>query len=478
MPSHTEFSLFRNDPEGYAGEVLGVEWWGKQGEIARAVLRHQRTMVLASHAVGKTFLAGGLVNWHYDCWDPGLTLTTAPTARQVQDLLWKEVRVQRAGRPGLMRRSPRMESSPDHFAHGFTTTGSDAFQGRHEERVFIAFDEATGVHGSFWDGAEAMLTGDDCRWLAILNPTDTTSRAYQEFRSGAWHVIRISALDHPNIQAELTSEKTPYPKAVRLSWVEDKVRRWCTPISAGDRDAHDIEWPPGSGDWHRPGPMFEGRVLGRWPRLGSDSVWSEAQWEACLAQKPVPQEPLRIGCDVARYGDDWTVMHARRGGCSLWHERHNGWSTGQTAARLKELARELAERGENPQTIEIRVDDDGVGGGVVDQAHGWRFVPISAAARAIDPEGYPNARSEMWFAAAGRASSGGLDLSRLDSEVQEELRTQLLAPKWRLDSMGRRKVEPKDEIKKRLGGRSTDDADAFNLCHYTGGAVRLDWIDL
>lgn len=462
--------LYRNDPEAYASDVLKIVWWDKQREVAEALIRHQRVFVKASHSVGKTFLGGSLVNWHFDNHYPSITLTSAPTAAQVTDLLWKEVRVQRRGRPGLLPKAPRMETTPDHFAAGYTARDSEAFQGRHERNVLIVFDEATGIDGQFWDAAEGMLTGgDSCFWLAIMNPTDTATRAYEEEQAGGWHVITISALDHPNIAAELEGRPAPFPAAVRLGWVNERVRRWCTPINAGDRKATDLEWPPGSGKWVRPGPLFEGRVLGRWPSTGATSVWSEAQWLSVLKPLSVPEkERLEIGCDVARYGDDYTSIVARRGPCVLWHETHNGWGTDQTAGRLKQLCKHFAEKGEDPKTVPVKIDDDGIGGGVYDQRGDFKgFTRVSGASTAIDEESYPNRRSELWFAVAERADEGRLDLSRLTDEAKSLIRRQVMAPKWKVDAQGRRVVEPKDETKKRIG-RSPDDADALNLAFAPG----------
>ena len=99
------------------------------------LIRHRRVFVKASHSVGKSFLAAGLVNWFFDCFDPGLCITTAPTALQVQDVLWKEVRTQRplAMRDALLPRACRMETGPDHFAVGYTARDDSGFQGRHAE---------------------------------------------------------------------------------------------------------------------------------------------------------------------------------------------------------------------------------------------------------------------------------------------------------------------------------------------------------
>lgn len=454
--------LYRADPDLYARQVLGVNWWEKQREVARSIVNNPKTFVRACHSVGKSHFGGGIVNWHFDCYAPGITITTAPNAQQVNDILWKEVRVQRRGRPGLQPKAPRMETGPDHFAVGYTARTDASFQGRHEDRVFILFDEAVGIDAAFWDAAEGMMTTAGCRWVVFLNPTDTASRAYEEEISGQWNVIPISVLDHPNIAAQLAGLPPVFPKAVGLPWLEDKLRRWCSPISAGDRKSSDVEFPPGSGVWHRPGPLFEGRVLGRWPTTGATSVWTEAMWLASQVPMPVPGEPLEIGCDVARYGDDYTSILARRGPCALHHETHNGWSTSRTAGRLKQIAKEYCSEGEDPKTVAIKIDDDGVGGGVTDQADGFRFIGTSSGSRAIEEEDYPNRRSELWFAVAARADAGRLDLSRLPEESRRLLRAQLMSPKWKVDAQGRRVVEPKDTTKARIK-RSPDDADALNL---------------
>lgn len=460
--------IYQREPELYAEQVLGVQWWSKQAEVARALLQHRRVFVKASHSIGKTHLGGGLVNWFFDCFDPSITMTTAPTQLQVIDLLWKEVRVQRRGRPGLLPKSPRMESGPDHFAVGFTASDSNAFQGRHERRVLMLFDEGTGIDAPFWDGAEGMFTGEECYWVTFLNPTDTGSRAYEEEASGAWHVITVSALDHPNIAADLEGRPVPFPSAVRLSFVRERIERWCAPVLAADRRAQDFEFPPGSGEWYRPGPLFEGRVLGRWPSQGGTSVWTEAIWQAALVEQDVPtDQPLQIGCDVARFGDDYTTIFARRGPCGLHHETHNGWDTVQTAGRLKQLCGMLAQKGEDPKRVQVNIDDDGVGGGVTDQRGDYNFVGLSGANAAMQPDDYPNRRSEMWFATAERADRGGLDLSRLTDASRALLRRQAMAPSWKVDAQGRRVVEPKEITKKRLK-RSPDDMDAMNLAYAPG----------
>lgn len=483
---------YLHDPVAYAREVLGVDLWPVQEAICRSMLTAPyKTLVKASHNVGKTFTAACLANWWYDTRDPGLVLSSAPTQRQVCDLLWKEIRVLRErigkGADFTGPKAPRMESSPDHFAHGFTARDSDSFQGHHGAAIMFIFDEAVGISPDLWEAAKTMFGGEGHAWLSIFNPTDTTSQAYAEEDEGNWTLITMSALDHPNIREELAGRPAPFPSAIRLGRLEEMLAEWCQPVQVADHRTTDIEWPPGSSQWLRPGPIAEARLLGRWPSAGTYGVWSDADWIAAEHRPadddhlPIPHDGQpEIGCDVARFGDDWTTIHARWGPASLAHERGNGWDTTQTTGRLVELAKQLAalatkrgpegRRPVDPREIKVKVDDDGVGGGVVDQGRkaGYRFLPVSAAATAHHPGKYPNRRSEIWFDVVDRARMGRLSLTRLDGPTRRRLRSQAMAPVWWLDAAGRRVVEPKQETKERTGTRSPDDMDGMNLAYYEG----------
>jgi hypothetical protein len=455
---------YRYDPVGYALDVLKIEWWPVQQEIANALIKHKRVFVKAGHSVGKSHLAGGLVSWFYDSYPVSICLTTAPTEKSVTDIIWKEVRMQRPldRRADLFPKAPRMESSPEHFAVGYTASGESSFHGRHEESIFLIYDECVGIDKAFWTAGEGMMSSPVAYWLALCNPTDTASAAYEEcMTSGNWHVIDISCLDHPNIAAELAGNPRPFPKAVDLAWVEGRINSWCERIPTEDKKARDFEFPPGSGEWYRPGPLGECRLLGRWPTTGSTSVWNESMWAESLKQQALPtNEPTAIGCDKARFGDDFTSILVRRGSCALHHETHNGWDNNQIAGRLKQLCGEFAAEGENPLAVMCQIDD--VQGGVVDQANAYKFVEINSANKAIEEEGYPNRRSELWFTVAERADKSRLDLSRLNAQSLKLLRSQAMAPTWKVDSQGRRVVEPKSDTKKRIK-RSPDDMDALNL---------------
>ncbi len=485
-PARRPLTQYQGKPVQYAKDRLRIKYLTPEQEQALDLLHvpPYRVLCLAGHDVGKTFLAAIAVNYWYDCFDPSVVITTAPTLRDVVDLLWTEVRLQRSfaelSADFIGPAAPEMRTAPDHYAKGYTAGKGESFQGRHRERMLFIFDECVGVPSIYFETLRTMFDAElGHAALLIGNPTDTTSAVYrldEDARAhGTWHRLRLSALDHPNITKQLAGEPKEVPAAISLATVDEWVADWCDPVDAADRQEEDIEWPPGSGRWYRPGPIFQCRGLGLWPSAGTFGVWSEALWRM-VTRDTMPKIPPaicpEIGCDVACFGDDDTVLVARVGSVCVHYERHNGWDEVRTMARLKGLARELAKRYDwLPQRIPMKIDDDAWGCAVCnmlnapDGSAGWRPVPVNAGSTCQRPADYPNKRSELWFMAREQAKKGLMHLGLLPKAALERLQAELMAPHWKPDLIGRRVVEPKAETKKTLK-RSPDSADALNLCFY------------
>lgn len=469
--------FYQRDILAYISRRLRRQLTRKQTEIVKALIQHKKVIVTASHSVGKSFIAACVVWWFFECFKDSVVITTAPTARQVRDILWKEIRRHAPTLTYLQPVAPRMQVSAEWFAVGMTASKGDAFQGLHAKHILLVADEATGVNADIFEAGESMLTGDGAFFLAICNPTDPASKIKQMCDSGDYHVINASALDHENVIAQLRGEPMPIRGAVDLAWLERAFKNWSTKIPATEANKLDVEWPPGSGQWFRPGPIFEGRVLGRWPTQTTDNIWSEGHWNSMLEPQhlelenldpergPVVKE-LRVACDVARFGDDYTTIWIRRGPCVLKHETFNGNAITTTVGFILDMIREFILPHEAETGIPIFVDDAGVGGGVVDMLAegGYNVVPVNAGNVAFEKDKYGIRRNELWFEARETAVDGSIDISRISDDAKKLLRHQLLSVKYKMNSRGQRIVEPKDELKKakRLT-RSPDDADAFNL---------------
>lgn len=481
---------YSNDPVGYAREVLGFIPTPDQIAIAEALrVPPHRVMAPSGHNTGKSAAAAWLINWFYDSFRPGMCISTAPTLDSVKKIIWKEVRMMRhrAGLGDLQPKAPEMSDSPDHIAYGMTAGSGEGFQGRHELRTFFVFDESCDIDPVFWNVTRTMFKPEEGHmWLALFNPTDTTSQAFMEDHSTdaqgkpIWTTIRMDCLRHPNIVDQLEGRRPRIPSAVTLSQVNEWVAAWCDEILAADAQPTDLEWPPNSGRWYRQGPEFQARCRGMWPEGGTYSVWSEIIWrqaEQLLLELPLGQLP-EIGCDVASYGLDHTSFHIRWGGTSMAHESYQGWGALKIFTRLKELTQEWADKINerrsrsaakiNAKAIPIKIDDDPEGRAISEflMNDGYNVVPIGAATRSISGL-YPNMRSELWFQAAKRARAGEMSLVRLPKDVRERMRQQAMAVTWYLDGQGRRVVEPKEVTKEKIG-RSPDDMDAMNLAYLQG----------
>lgn len=500
--AQNKLASYASDPEAYARDILKVDWWRKQSIIARSVVENKKTLVVAAFGVGKTHVLGGLANWYFDAHKDGIIITTAPTQDQVRDLLWKEIRTQRKTPPAPMVMRLEDPTNSAHFAVGRAPRDAEAMHGQHAERLFVILDEGAGVPIARWEATDNMVVAETNRVCVIGNPTVSSGPYFEAANSPEWNVIHISVLEHPNILAALNGEPEPYPGAVSMSWLQDKLNdhRWCQhlgkPGSEEERDMWTVqgafEFPPGQDIWYLPGLEAEIKILGRFPSQAADAVWSMAWFDAACERDSSDADegrwlhwhggdPLEVGADIARYGSDWNANHIRRGPCSMLHDTWSQKGKGDTSFGTMETAGRIIANAEKmmdsfhdydkPPRVEIRVDDAGVGGGVTDrlkerlaQRESWTVVAVNSSESARESDKYPNLRSELWFMAADRAQSGLLNLTRIGEPARSELRRQLTATKWKMDSSSRRVVQTKDEIKKDIG-RSPDDADAFNLAY-------------
>lgn len=168
---------------------------------------------------------------------------------------------------------------------------------------------------------------------------------------------------------------------------------------------------------------------------------------------------VEIGADIARFGNDKTVFWKRKGMMPLEKKEMRMSDTMEVAHALWDFA------GHNIN-IPIKIDE-GYNPGVVDVLSSWgaKVIPISFGGEAQDKELYANAISEMWFT---------FPIDEISLPDDPELKLELTSRKYKYDNKGRKMVESKDEYKKRSGGNSPDNADAFLLCYYTGMNTKFD----
>lgn len=160
-----------------------------------------------------------------------------------------------------------------------------------------------------------------------------------------------------------------------------------------------------------------------------------------------------VGVDVARMGEDRTVFWKRKGLATKATKKFRKLRTTEVCDQLERFV-------EYDKEIEIKVDDTGVGGGVTDEMkkRGYNVTPVNFGATPNDKDKYPNVISEAWFYLE-------TILNKISLPMDSDLLMELTSRQWNQDSKGKRKVESKNDYKRR-GFNSPDLADACIICYY------------
>lgn len=438
-----------DDPVRWVSTRLDEHLWSKQREICESVRDHRRTAVPSCHEAGKSFTASRVAAWWLETHPVGeaFVVSTAPTFRQVRAILWREINRAHA-KATLRGRVNQTEWWIGNEMVAFGTSPSDydpqAFQGIHARAVLVIIDEAAGVAKALWDAADSLIANDESRIMAIGNPDDPDSHFAQVCALGSeWNVIPISAFDTPNLSGEPIPERLS-GLLVGETWVEEKRREW------GEES-----------------PLWASKVLGEFPEHSTDGVVPVAFVKACQNawedwSGPRPMEPVELGVDVGAGGDE-SVIWERRGARPAKIRTHHTPDAMNLVGIILDAIRES-------DATAVKIDVIGVGWGVADRLdemraegiHSARIVKVNVAESSSDPSRFPNLRDQLWWEIGREKTREGLwDLRGVDDKTLG----QLTAPKYRLDSQGRVKVEPKADTIRRIN-RSPDRADALLLAFY------------
>lgn len=464
------FQRYVDQPVAFVQEALGGFLWSKQRDICNSVVKNRRTAVQSCHDVGKSAVAARIAAWWLACHKPGeaFVVTSAPTWRQVRNILWREITRlhKKAELPGRVNQT---EWFIDDQIVAFGTSPADtdptAFQGIHEKFVLVIFDEACGIAKLLWDAADTLVTNEFSRIVAIGNPDDPSTEFFTVCKPGSgWEVITISAFESPNF----TNEPVPdflRPLLISPVWVQEKQKKW------GETS-----------------PLYSAKVLGLFPENADDGLISIKDLRAAVTRELPESLPVEVGVDVARYGNDKTVIIVRRGPVARVHKKYGKKSLMETVGWCVEAINET-------QCTRIKIDDSGVGGGVtdrlievklekvneaeealrvhpqdqaaIDKLRVWsrlEIVPVNVGegpATSTTTERFQNLRAELHWMMRERFVEGDIDI-----EDDDDVLSQASGIRYRQNSKGKLQIESKDDMKKR-GLPSPDDFDALVLAYAT-----------
>ncbi len=445
------------DPVTFAREVGGYRLWSRQEELLAAVRDHDRVSATSGHKTGKS-TSFAVLAWWFTA-DPlnrpgARCAMTSASQRQVKKILWREVRAfwRRAKARGYdLGPEPALDPETGiqwddgRELFGFTARDPEKAAGTSGAHLLFLLDEASGIAEEIYEAIEGNRAGG-AKIALVSNPTQQSGEFYESHHAKRkfYRPIEISS-------EEAAAVDPPIPGLATKAWIAEKLE----------------EWGPDS-------PLFQVRVKGRFAAQATDAVIGLGLVLDAIARgkelagddgaepdhddPDASREPLYVGLDVARFGDDETIAAPRRGK-RLYPLIALPPGDGPNTAAALMIA--LADAGLiGPREIpRVAVDANGVGAAVFDalvRRDDVAAVAVNTGERASKPDDFVNLRAELHFRFKGWLKDDGAipDDARLQSE--------LVAPKYSSDARNRLKVESKDELRKRLR-RSPDRADAAML---------------
>lgn len=444
----------RKYPDWWIEEVLGSNLWRMQKTIAQSTFYFPRTTVRGCEAFGKTFVAARTGLAFLYNFPPATVITTAPTNRQVEDVLWREIRLafsqSRMALEGNITRKA-IDISENWFAVGFATDEPERMLGYHNVNVLVIGDDAAGLSNEIYGAIENPLSTGNTHELLISNPTQSVGAYRDTFNSKLYKKYHITAFDTPNLSAfgitqeDIESEEwlkkwngqeLPFPQLISPQKVSERYKEW------------------GKGSY-----LYVVFILGDFPDAGVNNLCRLSDIESAMSRELEPKEydkALKIAAlDVARYGDDECCLAVRQGNKVLdtitWGHQESTYTAGRTARLIKEY-----------RPIRTYVDVVGLGAGVYDLlkkeiGSEYRILEFDSGKQALDKERYLNRRAEGFWEFNQKLTDGELDLPDND-----KLKAQLADIRYTYTPKGLLQIESKEEAKNR-GSKSPDVADAVMM---------------
>lgn len=431
------------EPWVFARQCLGVEPDDWQEETLRAIAAgHDLIALKASKGPGKSTLLSWIGWWFLVTKPRPKCVATSVSADNLNDGLWAEMAKWQA-QSELLKRTFTWTASriayndePEHWWMSARTwpKSADATQqaqtlaGLHADHVLFLLDEAGGIPEAVLATAEAgMANADKAAGRSALiamagNPTQLDGALYAATvkHRGRWWVKEISG----------DPDDPKRAKRVSIEWARLQIATY-----------------------GREHPYVLVNVFGKFPPGQDNALFAAndviAATKRTLLQAEYIDHPKVLGVDVARFGDDRTVIAMRQGRVLYKLKTFRNLSTMEVAGQVAMIM-------ETQRPAAVFIDQTGLGAGVVDRLKELqlRVTGIDSGSSPLSNR-YLNRRVEMWANAAEWVKTGCLP-------DDGELVSELTSPTYSFRSDSKMQLESKKDLKAR-GKPSPDKADAFVL---------------
>ncbi|WP_146653988.1 hypothetical protein [Labilithrix luteola] len=455
------FGLYRGRPVEFFREVLGLEPSEQQIKVLEATTRKRsnggcRVSVPSGRATGKSVLDVGLALHFAATEGPNaLVIFTAPTFKQIQRILWRELRqiLARAPVPVCMNVAKLASTGAEFFDGsliiGLVGDSPEAFQGLRAPKMRVIGDESSGIEDDTFVALEGNLAGGG-DLILTGNPTRDEGYFFDSFSGKLdFDVIRLSSMQSPNV----VHGKSIVPGMATREWIEARKKQW-------GEDS----------------PMFKIHVLGEAANLASSRLYSKGLVDAAVARWAKAKAAGRIVIGVDPAGEtgmgDESSFAPRRGDKVLWIRRRRGLSADGHVVEVNGMIQEIRNHRSNVGDSSVRrkalvvVDRDGDVGAKVYNALVAEAEKPDALFEVIGVRGSERARSaDIDKVRDDLAISLVARLRTLGIPNEPKLLEELARIRVIEIENGRAKIVGKKTLRKELD-RSPDSFDSLTLCAY------------
>lgn len=424
-------------PWGKKGTLLeehtGPDKWQKEQliRISEALSRGEsiRDAISSGHGIGKSAECAWLIialmslRPHLRGVVTANTLTQLSTKTWAELAVWHKLSLNRHWFHWTATKFARIGHEETWFVSAIPQSehNSEAFAGLHAKYVLVIFDEASAIPDKIWEVTEGAMTTPEAVWVVFGNPTQNSGRFRHCFKGGKFY-HRWNSHKVDSRTAKMTDKK------LIQDWLDDYGE---------DSD------------------FFRVRVRGEFPRAGSNQfipsdIVLEAQQRTLDYREYVPY-PMLFGVDVARFGDDRSVIIRRQGFKLFEPEVYRGLDNMELAGKLVTLY-------QTHKPFAIYVDGIGVGSGVVDRLKQLNVptVDVCVSNSSTRPREYANMRSEVWGGMRDWIAQGA------DLPYTSEMEDDLVNIEYGYNAKMQIMLESKKDYKRRVG-ESPDISEALAM---------------
>jgi hypothetical protein len=404
--------------------------------------KSKRNTIRSGHGTGKDAIAAWII-WWFMCTRPyAKVVCTAPTFRQLNDILWSELsKWGRKSRTNLLSEFViqkdkifHKDAPKEYWVRAVSVSvkasaddQAETLAGFHGDHLLIVVDEASGVPDPVFIPLEGAMTQEDNWAFMIGNMTKNTGYFYDtHFHSEIakrWQKFHWDSRDSENVKKSM------------IDYFKEKYGE--------DSD------------------VFRVRVMGEPPLKDSESYIPLSWAISCIDNGVIcsEEDPKYLGVDVARYGDDLSIILPRQGNVISPWETFDQLDTISLGGFVKFNLHETEAAG-------AAIDEIGVGAGVVDWLEKFNtpnIYGVNTARKSSNIEEFNRLRDELWTLMRTKCMRGQYNFP--PGKLGDELANELSLPRYDFNSYGGVVVESKKLMRSR-GVKSPNIADALGLTEY------------